>query len=141
MMVMRFGAGSMLLWFGMDKWSNPVAWAGWLPSWLGYFPVHDNVIVALVGLGEFGMGLALLATWRTRWVSLAAAVGIIALNVAVGVTDATVRDSAVIGVLLSLMIHDNAQSKTPWGTRTISVLSTCYVALLLIVGILFLKSV
>jgi hypothetical protein len=140
MLVMRFSVGSMFMWFGMDKWSNPEAWFGWLPAWFGIVPVSAATLVVIGGLLEFLLGVAVVASWHLRLFTLMAAGGLLVGNLVMGVSDMTIRDGAVTGVLLSLFIHANAASKRPWNTEVVASICSAYVLLLLVAGVLFLKA-
>jgi uncharacterized membrane protein YphA (DoxX/SURF4 family) len=139
-LAMRFGVGSMFLWFGMDKWAEPEMWFGWVPLWMMRLPVQPQPMMIFIGMVEFCLGLALLTGRRLRLVSAVCAAALLFANLMIGVSDSTVRDAAVLGCLLSLMIHANAKARRPWGTETIAVICTAYVFLLFLCGVAFLRA-
>lgn len=140
MLAMRFGVGSMFLWFGMDKWSEPEMWFGWMPLWTMSIPVPPVALMIFIGMVEFCLGLALLTGRHLRLVSSIGAVALLFANLMIGVSDSTVRDAAILGCLLSIVIHANAKERRPWGTETIAFLCMAYVFLLFVCGVTFLRA-
>jgi uncharacterized membrane protein YphA (DoxX/SURF4 family) len=140
LLVLRFGIGSMFLWFGMDKWSEPSVWFAWMPTWLMHLAVPPELLMVAFGAIEFCLGLALLAGRHLRLVSLTCILALLFANLMTGVSDATVRDAAIVGGLLSLLIHANARARWPWGTETIAIVCTVFVFLLFLCGVAFLRS-
>jgi hypothetical protein len=57
-----------------------------------------------------------------------------------GVSDDTVRDLAIVGGLLSLGIHANANARRPWSTETIAMACTAFIFLLFLCGVAFLRN-
>lgn len=140
MTVMRYGCGSMFVWFGMDQWSRPVAWLGWLPGPVNAVTPAPGLLVAAAGVLAFSVGIALIAGLRLRTLSLIAVGLLVAANVSGGVSDATVRDGAACGGLLSIFLHANERHPRPLGTETIAVICTVYILLLLVSGLAFLRA-
>lgn len=140
MLALRFGIGSMFLWFGMDKWSEPSLWFAWMPGWMMGLAVPPELLMVAFGAVEFCLGLALLAGRRLAAVSLTCMGALVFANLMSGVSDGTIRDAAVFGGLLSIFIHANAKARRPWGTEVIAVICTVYVFLLFVCGVAFLRS-
>lgn len=137
---LRFGAGAMFLWFGMDKWAHPQAWFAWLPTWLPLDPVAAVQFMIAVGVVEFFIGLSLLAGRYLRMVSLLGLAALVIADVSVGISDVVVRDAAVAGSLLALAIQANARAKKPWRREIVVVACAIYVISLFLCGVVFLQA-
>ena len=137
---LRFGAGAMFLWFGMDKWTHPQAWFAWLPTWLPLDPATAVQFMVAVGVVEFFIGLSLLAGRYLRTVSLLGLAALVIADVSVGISDVAVRDAAVAGSLLALAIQANARDKKPWRREVVVIACAVYVISLFICGVAFLKA-
>lgn len=108
---LRLGLGLMFIYSGSDLFFNTEHWYGYIPPWL------ENIITNLVsldfylrmqGIGEFAMGLLLLAwfggIWGVRIASLAATLEMASIIVIVGIDPITFRDIGVLGGAVSLLI-------------------------------------
>jgi len=139
-LVLRFAAGSVFLWFGLDKWLHPEAWYAWLPVQFGPFSGFSSSGVMLaVGISEAAIGVLLLLGRQTR---IAAAVGgayLLLASYFVGATDTAVRDGAVIGCCLALFIGVNRTSERQVPPKIVQGVWFVYVFFLFVAGLLFIR--
>lgn len=139
--VLRFAAGSLFLWLGIDKWIHPDAWYGWMTSSaLAYLPVSAETVLFAAGAAEFALGAALVAG---KWLQAASALAgafLALVAVTFGPNDVTVRDASVLGACLALFLHANATAKRPVSQRTVSLVCSSYVLFLFLYGVLYLRN-
>lgn len=139
--ILRFAIGSVFLWFGIHKWIQPEAWYGWVPPWLWqYLPVSPEVFMYLNGAFEFAIGILMVGGKLLRPAAAAAGLFLLSILVFQGGNEITVRDMGLLGGCLALFVHANAVSKKQLPLHWIAMITAAYVALLFIVGVLYLKS-
>lgn len=140
-MVLRFGLGTPIMWFGLDKWIHEDAWYGWFPAnILPNLPFDIDIVVALVGACEFALGVLLIANIGVRYVAAIAAVSLVAVSLFVGANEVTVRDGALLAIAIALTIDANATAKRPLSADTLSWIVGGFIAFLFLFGVLFLRS-
>ena len=109
--VLRIGLGVMYIYSGLNLFSNPDAWHGFIPTW--FLNIWSNVgpveiFLKLQGVGELVLGLLFLAWFSGQRgvliASLLASLEIFLILVFVGVDLVTFRDIGVFAAALSLLI-------------------------------------
>lgn len=142
MVVLRFAAASVLLWFGVDKWIHPEAWYGWMPSWL-WTILPDGTIdwfLFLNGTFEFVLGCLLAAGVLLRVASAAAFLFVLAVTLTIGANEISVRDMSLMGIYLALFLHADAESRKRVPQQVIATVVGLYVLMLFVYGVLYLRS-
>jgi len=87
--------------FGIEKFTNPLLWSGWMPVWIdGFFGIDKGTWLKIIGAIELGLAILLLIPVRS--IRQTAAV-LIVLHLAGILTQTGWNDTAVrdIGLLLS----------------------------------------
>lgn len=140
LVVQRFAAGSVFLWFGVDKWVRPEAWYGWVPGWVWPFVPNMDVFMYLNGAFEVTVGICLVTGRFLREASIAAFLFLLGVTLMVGVSEVTIRDLALMGIFLSLIIHANALAKRRLPQQLLRTTVGLYVAYLFIYGVLYLRA-
>ncbi len=139
--VLRFAIGSMFLWFGLDKVTDPYSWFARLPVFLAYWlPGSLAALIVVSGILEMAAGIALLGGWYVREASAAAFLFLLAYFLPIGPDDITVRDAGLMGVCLSLFIHANNHAKLQVPRRALVLVSAVYIFFLFVTGLLYLRS-
>lgn len=142
MQLMRFAAGSVFLWFGLDKWLHPEAWVSLVPDWPWLVAlISAPTLVLAAGTLEFLLGAGLLDGRFGRLLPALACAWILAVSLAWGVSDTTVRDAAVMGICLTLLVTADKRAGQPWPDMLIKNLGYAYFTYLLAVGIIYLRNV
>lgn len=143
MIVLRFAAASVLLWFGVDKWVHPEAWYGYIPTFLRDMLSGEmlDVYLFLNGTAEFVLGCLLASGALLRLASAASFLYILAITLAVGSNEVAVRDVSHMGISLALFLHADAGAKRHVPQRILSTVVGAYLLLLFIFGVLYLRSV
>lgn len=109
--VLRVGLGVMYIYSGLNLFSDPSAWRGFVPAWFLNFwgnigPIE--IFLKLQGVGELVLGLLFLAWFSGKRgvliASLLASLEIFFILVFVGVDLITFRDIGVFAATLSLLI-------------------------------------
>ncbi len=141
--ILRFAIGSVFLWFGISKWINPDNWFGYIyalpPFMLKAMPVSVTVFLYANGAFEFLVGLLLVGGQLLRPAAAAAGLFLLSIMIFLGADELAVRDMALVGCCLALFVHANAGAKKQIPLKWIATITACYVFLLFIVGVLYLK--
>jgi len=107
--ILRYSFMILFLWFGYHQLMYPEMWTGFLPEWIGYFPIPAEMIIQLNGWFEVVAALFLGFGIFTRIIAslLAVHLFMVAVEVegAIGMRDAVL---AMIGVALATSPAD------PW---------------------------
>jgi uncharacterized membrane protein YphA (DoxX/SURF4 family) len=139
--ILRFAIGSMFLWFGLDKVTDPVSWYARLPAFLAVIlPGQFSVWIVINGVLEMATGIALVTGWYIREASAAAFLFLLAYFLPVGPDDITVRDAGLMGACLSLFIYANNHAKRQVPRRALVIVSAFYIFFLFVTGLLYLRS-
>lgn len=139
--VLRFAVGAVFLWFGVDKWIHPLAWLGWIPTWVDErLPVSMMTFIWWNGAFEFTVGILLVAGRLLRGTSIVAGLFLVGIAIALGANEVTVRDSALAGCCLALFIHANAKAKRPIAANVVATACSFYVLYLFVYGVMYLRS-
>lgn len=140
-MVLRFGLGTPIMWFGLDKWVHPEAWYGWFPATiLPNLPFDIDGVVALIGIFEFALGVLLIANIGIRFVTTITAVSIVVVSFFVGANEVTIRDGGLLAIAIALGIDANTTAKTPISPALLSWIVGGFISFLFIFGVLFLRA-
>ena len=140
-LVLRFAAGSVFLWFGVDKIVRPEAWYAWVPSWIWPFIPNMDVFMYLNGAFEVAVGLCLVTGKYVREAAILAALFVFGITMAVGVSEVTVRDLALVGICIALAIEAEGSAKRRLPQGTFAVVTGLYIFYLFIYGVLYLRNV
>jgi len=139
--ILRFAVGSMFLWFGLDKVTDPVSWFARLPTFLALLlPGPFAVWIVVNGVLEMATGIALVTGWYVREAAAAAFIFLLAYFLPVGPDDITVRDAGLMGACLSLFIYANNRAKRQVPRRVLVIISAVYIFFLFVTGLLYLRS-
>lgn len=142
MIVLRFAAASVLLWFGIDKWIHPEAWYGWMPTWIWPLLPGDamDMFLYLNGTAEFVLGCLLAAGVMLRLASAASFLLILGVTVTIGANEISIRDLSLMGIYLALFLHADAEAKRRVPQQVVASVVGVYVLLLFVYGVLYLRS-
>lgn len=139
LVVQRFAAGSVFLWFGVDKWVRPESWYGWVPGWVWPFVPDMDLFMYLNGAFEVTVGVCMVTGRFLREVSIAAFLFLLGITLTVGVSEVTIRDLGLMGIFLSLVIHADATARRRLPPNLLRGTVGLYVAYLFIYGVLYLR--
>ncbi len=138
--VLRYSAGSVFLWFGLDKWVHPSAWYSWIDVWIWPLALFSPAVTMfLIGLAETVIGFLLVMGILPRLVPALAVAYLAAVTLVTGVSDAVVRDLAVMGSCVALFVGANAGSDRPIEDRWVDAFASAFVIWLFIAGLLYLR--
>ncbi len=138
--ILRYSAGSVFLWFGLDKWVHPAAWYSWIDVWIWPLALFSPpVTMFLIGFFETVIGFLLIMGIMPRVASAVGAAYIAAVTIMTGVSDAAIRDLGVLGCCVALFAGSNASSREPIEDRWVDALSSAFVIWLFIAGLLYLR--
>jgi len=138
--VLRFAAGAVFLWFGIDKWIHPLIWFGYVPDFVWpLLPIDATLFMILQGIVEVVIGLLLVLGRFVRLASAAAVAFLIALFILYGANEITIRDNSLIGLYLALFIHANRTSEKPIPRKWLAGAVSGYLLVLFVSGIMFLR--
>ncbi|MBI2436639.1 MAG: DoxX family protein [Candidatus Magasanikbacteria bacterium] len=101
--LLRYSYAVLFFWFGFHQISEPQFWTGFLPEWIGYFPIPAEMIVRINGWFEIIAATALLLGVYTRIVSALLGAHLLFIAIEVGGTIG-MRDGvlAMMGFALAL---------------------------------------
>lgn len=102
--VLRFGLGAVLLWFGLSQLIAPVAWTSFLPSWIAGI-ITPETFVIINGLSEVVLGVMLLGGIFTRIIAILTALHLASILFSVGYSsDIAVRDFGLMMAAIALAL-------------------------------------
>jgi uncharacterized protein YjeT (DUF2065 family) len=108
--ILRIALGIMFIYSGLDLFSHPVNWVGYVPKWFAdsigsIFSIETYL--RFQGLGELAIGILFLAwfsgIWGVRVASLLASLEMFLILLFVGVDLITFRDIGVLGASLAMV--------------------------------------
>ncbi|HXF44321.1 MAG TPA: DoxX family membrane protein [Candidatus Paceibacterota bacterium] len=102
-LILRLGLGLTFVYAGASSLSNPSSWIGYVPEWTGFI-APAGTLLALHGVFELLIGLALAAGFYLPAASLVAFLDIGLILVLYGVDDVTFRDFGLLMSSLALFI-------------------------------------
>lgn len=108
-LALRLGIAAVFLWFGIDKFIEPQYWVdAWMPQIaqriVAYVHAAPSDFMFLVGIFEVLVALSLVTGFFVRWFAALAAVFLVGVLGFHGLNEVLVKDLAVIGGLISLII-------------------------------------
>lgn len=115
-LALRLGLAAVFLWFGIDKMFNPVYWLNaWVPEWtvkmISGFGLSGLQFIYLNGIFEILVGLSLITGVFTKFFSVLATLFLIGVLVFVGISEVTVRDFAMIGGFVAVILWPNGNRR------------------------------
>jgi hypothetical protein len=142
MSLMRFAAGSVFLWFGLDKWLHPELWTHLVPEWWWLSEILSaQTLVLAAGVLEFALGAGLLDGRYGRMLPSLASLWILVASLGwYGVGPSLVRDASLLGICLTLLVNADRQAGKPWPPVLIKNLGYAYFTYLLAIGVVFLRA-
>ena len=100
-LLLRFSLALLFFWFGFQQLLDPSPWVGFLPEWIGYFPIPAEVVVKMNGWFEVVFAALLVLGFGTRFVALLLGLHLLGIAWTTGGAIA-VRDLALAGACFSL---------------------------------------
>lgn len=105
MKILRVSLAVTFVWIGIMIIQNPEAWGGYMKPWaVELLPGSVASTMQATGVADIAIGLLFLFGTSTWIAGLLAALHMIVVLVTSGITDITVRDIAIIGASLAVMI-------------------------------------
>jgi uncharacterized membrane protein YphA (DoxX/SURF4 family) len=136
----RLAVGGVFLWFGLDKFVHPQNWFGWVPVWVWpLLPFSPDTFMFLQGAVEAVIGALLILGRWVRLAALSAGVFLVALTAAVGANEITIRDGAMVGGCIALIIHANARARKPLSDSLMRLLVSAYAVFVFVTGVAYLR--
>lgn len=106
MFIIRLGLSFVFLWFGIDKFIQPMFWASWMPKILiDAIPFSKIIFIYILGLGELILGVLLLIGLFTRLIALFVAIHLCGVIISIGFNDIAVRDFGLLLSAIALAIN------------------------------------
>lgn len=108
-LVLRLGLAAVFLWFGVDKMLHPAYWLNaWVPqsaqAFIEKFNMTGLQFIYVNGIFEILVGLSLVTGVFTKLFSVLAIIFLGCVLIFVGVSEVTIRDFAIIGGFLSILL-------------------------------------
>ena len=115
-LALRFGLAAVFLWFGIDKMFHPSYWLNaWVPqniqSLISQFGLTGLQFIYLNGVFEILVGLRLVTGVFTKFFSALATLFLIGVLIFVGISEVTVRDFAMIGGFIAIVLWPNGNRR------------------------------
>jgi len=105
LLFLRIGLGGVFLWFGIDKFFNPVFWTKWIPDWFGaVLPVDVFTFVYALGVFETFIGLLVLIGFYTRIAAGLAGVSLFGIIASWGLNEIMIRDTGLLFLALGIAV-------------------------------------
>ncbi|MCF7812798.1 hypothetical protein K9M59_04395 [Candidatus Gracilibacteria bacterium] len=97
----------MFLWFGIQKWVDPLFWMGFLPASLeqGFGGISGQQWLAIAGAGEILLALLLLVPKTRFWAASLLSLHLVHILFVVGFSDIGIRDIGLLSATLSLSYY------------------------------------
>lgn len=115
-LALRLGLAAVFLWFGIDKMFHPSYWLNaWVPERivkiLSEFGLPGIQFVYINGVFEILVGLSLITGVFTKFFSALAVIFLINVLLFVGINEVTVRDFAMIGGFIAVLLWPNGNRR------------------------------
>ena len=115
-LLLRLGLASVFLWFGIDKFLNTAYWLSvWLPpgvlTFINHFNVTGFTFIYIIGTFEILVGLSLVFSVFIKIFAFLAILFLIAILVVNRLAEPLVRDIAIIGGLLAIMLWPDNRNR------------------------------
>lgn len=105
LLILRIGLGGVFLWFGIDKFFNPLIWSKWVPEWFSVLlPIDLFTFVYILGVVETIIGLLVLIGFYTKTATALAGVLLMAIMPSLGFNDIMIRDAGLLFMAIGLML-------------------------------------
>lgn len=109
-LALRIGLAVVFMWFGIDKFIDPVHWLGWVPqsvqNILTGIGMSGQNFILLNGIFEVLVAVSLLSGYFIRIFATVALVFLVVVTLVhiTGATEIIVRDVGLIGGMLALVL-------------------------------------
>lgn len=103
--LLRVGISLVIIWFGLQQFTNAPMWTGYLPEWTGSLPISAITFVHLNAWFEITFGSLLLIGLYTRIVSILIALHLVGITYTVGYNPVGVRDFGLCVALFSIFLY------------------------------------
>ncbi len=105
--ILSIGLAAVFAWFGIDKFLNPIAWLGWIPTWMdGLFGMPTTTWLMVIGASEILFAILLLIPVRNvrRAGAILMAIQLLSIMPIVGINEVGLRDFAMMMSAIALTI-------------------------------------
>lgn len=115
-LALRLGLAFVFLWFGIDKIFHPLYWLNaWVPDSIESLVLRVNIglteFMYLNGIFEILVGLSLITGVFIKVLSILAIIFLINIIAFVGISEVTIRDLALIGGFVSVVLWPNTRNR------------------------------
>lgn len=101
-LILRYGLGLTILWFGLNQLLDGANWVGWVPAWTASLGLAPASVVFLNGLFETVLAACLLFGFRVRVASALLFIHMLLIIMDIGLNEIGVRDFGLASALLAL---------------------------------------
>lgn len=109
--ILRITLGITFLWIGYLILQHPDAWANFLQDWfVKLLPFSPTALLTFTAYLDMALGVLFLLNLFTPYISAIGVLHMIAILISSGVTDVTIRDVAILGACLSLLVLTSKNS-------------------------------
>jgi len=98
-LILRFGLGLTLFWFGITSILEPDMWSSLVPS---FIPIQPTIVVVAMAIFQVLVAVFIILGAFTRLAALLMAISLIPIIISLGYNDIAVRDFAIFMAALSL---------------------------------------
>lgn len=105
--ILTIGLVAVFAWFGVDKFLHPVAWLGWIPTWMdGLLGMPKTTWLMIIGASEILFAILLLIPVRNvrRAGATLMAMQLLAILPIAGLNEVSLRDFAMMMSAIALAI-------------------------------------
>lgn len=101
---LRISMALMVLWFGFQQISDPMAWVGFLPDWSQSLHLYaqPKTLIMLNGWFEIFFGILLFFGFYTRFAAAMLAIHLLGITVSIGYDAIGVRDAGLTAALIAV---------------------------------------
>lgn len=103
--LVRVSIAGVFLWFGINQLLEPNNWTGFLPLWADNLPLSLETLIYLHGSFETILGAVLLVGYKPRIIAALLALSLTMTTIHLNYGPVMVRDIALIGATLSIVLH------------------------------------
>ena len=105
MLVLRLGLGLSLLYAGFDILRSPDTWIGYVPQWVEMLGASREHFLAVHGIGEIVLGVALISSFWLPVASLLVALDFLSILVFYGIDSVSFRDFGLMMAAFALFLR------------------------------------